>query len=90
MDENIPFHYYKQFRHKVFLSLTAGDNVVKESRPLPVGVGIQLYTCSCGLNLFFGIEIATFQLIHVLFNIGGDEQHVPRLKVALLQAEYTL
>lgn len=75
---------------KVLACRTTGDNVVKESRSLPVGVGVELYTWHCCGNLRRGVEATAFQVADVLLLLRGDEQDVARLKVALLQTEHTL
>lgn len=69
---------------------TTGDNIIKEARPVPVEVGIKLYTWHRHVNLWRGIEVTAFQVAHVLLQLGGDEQDVSRLKVAVLQTQDTL
>lgn len=64
--------------------------MIKESLTLPVGIGVELYTWHHHVNLCLGIETTAFQVAPVLLHLGGDEQDVSRLKVAVLQTEHTL
>lgn len=43
MNEHIPFHN-KYYNDKVVSCHTTGDNIIKESWSLPVGIGVELYT----------------------------------------------
>lgn len=90
MSKYIPCHDKKYLNDKAFLCRTTGDNIIEESQSLPVGIGIELYTWHRHVNLCWGVETTAFQVAHVPLHLGGDEQDVSRLKVAVLQTEHTL
>lgn len=52
---------------------TAGNNIVKESRALPVGAGVKLYTWHRRLDLRRCVETAAVQAANVALHLGGDE-----------------
>lgn len=80
----------KYFSDKVLPCRTTGDNIVEESQSLPVGIGVELYARHHHVDLRLGVETTAFQVPRVLLHLGGDEQDVSRLKVAVLQTEHTL
>ncbi len=70
--------------------LTTGDHIIEESQSLFVGTGVELYAWHGRVNLCWGVEAAALQVAPVLLHLGGEEQDVSRLKVAVLQTEHTL
>lgn len=66
---------------------TAGDDAIKEARLLLVGAGVELHTGSRRLDLGLRIEAPGPQAAGVALPLGGQQEDVARLEVALLQAQ---
>lgn len=69
---------------------TAGDDDVEEARPLLVGADVKVKAGRRRLDLGGGVESAAPQAAGVALHLGGQHEDVARLKVALLQTQYTL
>lgn len=80
----------KHFSINVFSLLTTGNDIIKESWPLPAGVGVELYTRHRPVDLGLCVEVAVVQVADVLLHTGRYDEDVPGLKVAVLQTQHTL